>query len=409
MTIPLPPAAHLSVRPVPYANSVGKRMRHAQFGVIVSGVRDINDVSPEEFQVIEKLLYTHGVVVFEDVDLTPAGQWALTGAFDPAAIEYGHGPVGARDNRSVLHKDLRNLSGTPVQLIGNGIVTDQHILQGIQSPCQLRHPSHQSFHKTTISDEDSEKGFTRFYRWHMDAALYQRDPPKVTTLYGLAMPTSRRNVVRYDDGTGDELEVPLGGTAFVSGKVMFELLPPEYKSLAVRMRVKYLPHPYIAIGTAKSRPTGLGMESDDLEVPLEDLPPWEEKHVKTFPVCWKNPVTGHLHLQVHPSGIHELLVDPLPSTAVRTEATLYPDGARITDLKEARDLLYKLQRPGIAPEHVYVVDWKPRQLALFHNRGCLHSITGAFSPDEVRAFWQCNLASTDTPAGPTEQDLHTYA
>lgn len=270
---------------------------------------------------------------------------------------------------------------------------------------------------------------------------YRRDPPKVTTLYGLEMPTSRRNVVRYDDGTGDELEVPLGGTAckylyasstsehlesillthfaplvVVSGKVMFDLLPPEYKSLAVRMRVKYMPHPYIAIGTAKSRPTGLGMESDGLEVPFEDLPPWEEKHVKTFPVCWKNPVTGNLHVQVHPSGIHELvrrdlfsihadrtrtpekknsspspvsqLIDALPPTAPRTESTLFPDGAHITDLKEARDLLYKLQRPGIAPEHVYVVDWKPRQLALFHNRGCLHSITGAFAVRSARNFFR---------------------
>jgi hypothetical protein len=33
---------------------------------------------------------------------------------------------------------LRNLSGTPVQLIGNGVVTDKHILQGIESPCQLK-------------------------------------------------------------------------------------------------------------------------------------------------------------------------------------------------------------------------------------------------------------------------------
>lgn len=259
---------------------------------------------------------------------------------------------------------------------------------------------------------------------------------------------------------------------------MFDLLPAEYKSLAVRMRVKYMPHPYIAIGTAKSRPTGLGMESDGLEVPFEDLPPWEEKHVKTFPVCWKNPVTGNLHVQVHPSGIHELvrprrrhapslrttersspspvqqLIDALPPTATRTESTLFPDGAHITDLKEARDLLYKLQRPGIAPEHVYVVDWKPRQLALFHNRGCLHSITGAFAVRFVRMLsvpgqerdvnlsfpirsltrsarcmfpaslsrspdagltsslshsWQCNLASTDSPAGPTQEDLQLYA
>lgn len=47
--------------------------------------------------------------------------------------------------------------------------------------------------------------------------------------------------------------------------------------------------------------------------------------------------------------------------------------------------MYSMQRPGIAPELVYVVDWKPKQLALFHNRGTLHSITGAFAEDEVRA------------------------
>lgn len=51
-----------------------------------------------------------------------------------------------------------------------------------------------------------------------------------------------------------------------------------------------------------------------------------------------------------------------------------------------------MQRPGIAPELVYTVDWKPRQLALFHNRGTLHSITGAFAEEEVRA-----CASTSFP------------
>jgi hypothetical protein len=36
------------------------------------------------------------------------------------------------------------------------------------SPCS---PSHQTFHKDVLSDEDSAAGFTRFYRWHIDAAL----------------------------------------------------------------------------------------------------------------------------------------------------------------------------------------------------------------------------------------------
>jgi hypothetical protein len=41
-------------------------------------------------------------------------------------------------------------------------------------------------------------------------------------------------------------------------------------------------------------------------------------------------------------------VDPLPNDAQR-EGSLYPDGGHIKDLKEVRELLYKMQRPGIAP------------------------------------------------------------
>lgn len=48
---------------------------------------------------------------------------------------------------------------------------------------------------------------------HIDAALYDLDPPKVTTLYGLKVPQGETQTVRYDDGTGDELKVPLGTTS----------------------------------------------------------------------------------------------------------------------------------------------------------------------------------------------------
>lgn len=140
---------------------------------------------------------------------------------------------------------------------------------------------------------------TELLRSRFSLLRYQRDPPKVTTLYGLRMPTSKRNTVRYDDGSGDTLDVPLGGTAckevfaslgirptfwtvfrtlvsesqsaVTSGKVAFDLLSDKLKSLAVRLRVKYMPHPYVAIGTAKSRPTGLGMES--VSCPFVPAPP----------------------------------------------------------------------------------------------------------------------------------------
>jgi xanthine dioxygenase len=137
---------------------------------------------------------------------------------------------------------------------------------------------------------------------------------------------------------------------------MFDILPPHLQSLAVRSKVRYAPHPYVWMASAHSNSTGLGIESEGLELPYSDLPSWEESKVKTLPVLWKNPVTGGLHFQVHPSGVAAWIVDPLPVGANR-EGALYPDGAELTDLKEVRELLYGMQRPGIAPKLVYPHDW----------------------------------------------------
>lgn len=41
----------------------------------------------------------------------------------------------------------------------------------------------------------------------------RRNPPKVTTLFALSVPEGPTQTVRYDDGTGDELPVPIGTTA----------------------------------------------------------------------------------------------------------------------------------------------------------------------------------------------------
>lgn len=169
---------------------------------------------------------------------------------------------------------------------------------------------------------------------------------------------------------------------------------------------------------AHALPTGLGIEHEGLELPSEELPAWEESKIKVYPMvrysaimrvspdaqCWKNPGTGALHIQVHPCGAQSLIVDPLPEGA-STEGALYPRGGEITDLKETRELLYKIQRPGIAPEVswqcwisgrvtaadnqlVYPQDWDENDMVLFHNRGVLHSVMGAFTPDQLRMFHQ---------------------
>ncbi|KAJ7571997.1 Clavaminate synthase-like protein [Mycena floridula] len=389
--LPLPPTADAS--------------KFVDFGREVKGV-DPGTLSPEQFTEIREALYKHDALLFRDVSLTPEQQYALTKAFDPNSESYGHGNNKTESTKkSILHPDLKTIPRVPqVQLIGNGTVYNHEGL----AEAMLKHPSHTTFHKSRVSVEDEAKGITRFYRWHIDAALYDLSPPKVTTLYGLTVPKGPSQVCRYDDGTGDELPVPLGTTVFVSGKTMFDILPAELKSLAVRSKVKYAPHPYVWMAPAHALSTGLGIESEGLELSLNELPPWEEERRKTFPVTWKNPVTGALHFQVHPCGVAELLVDPLPAGSSR-EGALYPDGAHITDLKEVRDLLYKMQRPAIAPKLVYPHDWHERDLVLFHNRGVLHSVVGAFTKDQVRAFHQCNLAASDDPVGPNEEDVKKWA
>ncbi|KAI0299897.1 hypothetical protein BC826DRAFT_993983, partial [Russula brevipes] len=139
---------------------------------------------------------------------------------------------------------------------------------------------------------------------------------------------------------------------------------------------------------AAAHSTGLAIESEGKELALDELPPWTRTGSRSLQK-WKNPITGALHFQVHPCAVRELLVDPLPEGASR-DGALYPDGTCVTDLKEVRDLLYKMRRPAIGAD-----------LVLFHNRGVLHTVVGAIQPDQVRAFHQCNLAASDDPVGPT--------
>lgn len=386
-----------------------------EFGIIINldsyenQTFDPTKLTEEEFKELSDLLYRHSLVLWRGVKLSPVQQYTLTKRFDPTSTTYGHdNEKSGIQSKSVLHPDLKTLPAQPqVQLIGNGKVIDPEIAPGLDPLPTLKHPHHKTFHKTIVSEEDEANGFTRFYRWHIDAALYKLDPPKVTTLQALRVPEGKHQVCRYDDGTGDELSVPLGTTAFVSGQKMFEILPKELKSLAVRTKVQYAPHPYVWMSEAKAKPTGLGIECEGKELSKDKLPAWKESEIKVYPLLWKNPVTGLLHLQAHPSGAEKLIIDPIQSDQIKSNQ-LYPEGGIIEDLKKVREILYDFQRPGISPELVYAHDWKENDLCLFHNRGVLHSVVGAFGPDQHRAFWQCNIAASDLPIGPDVKDIEKY-
>ncbi|PHH55109.1 putative dioxygenase [Ceratocystis fimbriata CBS 114723] len=353
------------------------------FGAVVNNA-DVNNLSDADFDIIRNALFTHQVLVFKNhAHVTPKAQYEITQRFDPeAAPSYGHGKtIDAK--RSVLHPDLKTIPHQPqVQVIGNGRVAEYEGLKDIQ----LRHPHHRTFHSTTIPEAD-DLSCTRFYRWHIDAALYGLAPPVATTLAAVKVPGGRRQMCRYDDGTGDELAVPLGTTAFVSGYSMYEGLSEEDREFVRTTRVEYAPHPYVWMSGAKSRPTGLGMVSEDKEIPIDELPEVEESKIQILPMLWKNPVTKKLALQIHPSAVRKLHLK---------------DGSVVDDLAKVREIVYKLQRPGISPNKVYAHDWEEGDFVVFHNRGLIHSVVGAFAEDEVRLFRQCNIAGSKLPEGPGE-------
>jgi alpha-ketoglutarate-dependent taurine dioxygenase len=345
---------------------------------------NFKEMTDEQFSALQDALYKYQVVVIKNQSsVTPEEQFLLTQKFDPAATTYGHGKT-LDAKRSVLHPDLKTVPHQPqVQIIGNGIYDNYEGLKDFT----LRHPHHRTFHKVPIKDEDDLIA-TRFYRWHIDAALYDLNAPKVTSLLAVTVPSGRRQTLRYDDGTGEELDVPLGTTAFVNGETMYDILSPTDQEFARTTKVEYAPHPYIWMSGAKSRSDGLGMVSEGLEIPIADLPPVEEEKIKILPMCWKNPVTGRLALQIHPSAIRALHL---------------ADGTKITDLAEVREIVHKLQRPAIAPKYVYAHDWEEGDCVLFHNRGVLHSVVGAFAPEEKRLFRQCNVAASEGVVGPDDK------
>ncbi|EAU34048.1 conserved hypothetical protein [Aspergillus terreus NIH2624] len=347
------------------------------FGAVVDDV-DLENLTDDSWNTIHDALYKHLVVVVKNQHhLTPKAQYLLTRRFDPSATQYGHGKT-VDATRSVLHPDLKTVPHQPqVQIIGHGHVDSYEGLTNIK----LKHPHHRTFHRDPIPDEE-DHDFTRFYRWHIDAALYDFYPPRVTTLLAVKVPKGRRQTLRYDDGSGETLDVPLGTTAFVSGEKMFDMLSPEDKEFVLNSRIEYAPHPYIWMSSARALPTGLGMYSEGKELPLSELPPIDESKIQILPMVWKNPVTGKPALQIHPSAVRKIHCK---------------DGTVIDDLAKVREIVYKLQRPAIRPQYVYPHDWEEGDLVLFHNRGVLHSVVGAFGDDEVRLFRQCNLAAGEAP------------
>lgn len=348
------------------------------FGVELSGA-ELPSFDDAQFAELEQAVLTHQVVIVRNQQaLSPSEQFELTRRFDPTVKTYGHGNRLDIMKQSVLMQDLVSIPTQPqVKLLGHGRIENHAGIPEVE----LRHPSHRSFHLQPLTDAEEERGLTRFYRWHIDAALYELQPPKVTTLLALEVPAPRAQTVSYDDGTGDTLEVSLGTTAFVSGYQAFEALPPTDQAWALRTSVRYAPHPYVWMRNARARSTGLGLISEGKELRRDELPSFDESKIMTLPLVWQNPLTGRRALQVHAYCVEQLLTDGKP----------------LGTLEQCRQTLYDLMRPMIAPSRVYAHAWRPGDLAIFNNRGLWHSVVGSLRATDRRIYHQCNLASSEPP------------
>lgn len=354
----------------------------APFGAVITmpeGVTDPSLLNEKDFALLKKALLTHLVIVIPNqAELPASSQYHLTRRFDPTCEgNYGHAKE-FRHEKSVLRRDGKSVPSQPqVQILGQGTFKNHAGLDEVT----LRHPTHDDFHKDVLSKEEQDAGYTRFYRWHIDSALYGLSPPFCTTLLGIKVPPSTKTQkIKYED-TKEEIEIAQAGTAFLSGATAFDLLSDEDKEIALGTTVEYAPHPYIFISPARATSDGLTMVSENKETSFDELPEWEESKVKKLPMVWTNPETGKHHLQVHGCCIYKLH---------------RADGS-VIELEEARKEVHRVMRPAISPENIYVHGWKSGDLAIFYNQGVLHSVTGHFAEGEKRLMHQCNIASGVDP------------
>lgn len=176
-----------------------------------SKLLDLDALSGNDKETLRKALFDHGVLVIRNqVGLDPTVLVGLAKLFDPAPLDHHSG--GAKqvtDPNNIL--SLNNCSRIPkapqVTVIGRGRIENH---QGL-SEINLQHLDHLSFHETPLSSDEVREGFTRPYRWHMDAPLYENLPGIATVLHAIQVPDLPDQRLAFDDE--QDLEIAAGATA----------------------------------------------------------------------------------------------------------------------------------------------------------------------------------------------------
>lgn len=333
--VALPHAEASNGRVVPIEHAEGSK---AGFGAQVYGI-DLNNFTDADFEFISDALHKHKLLVFKEQPqmLKPEQQYLLTSTFDPdettGGFAHGVDPFLTSHN-GVNFYGIPKRPAIPVQpqvhILGRGPLPDGHY--GFPPGFEVQGIDHHEFHLPPhIPDEEREAGASRFYQWHFDGSLYKIPPPRVGCLLAVRTPKGPDVTVRWDDGTGTEMKIAPGATAMVSGSKALELLDEETRNIVMNSRIEYAPHAFVWMTPAHSTRLGHLLETEGLEKPLDQLPPWQEEHICRYPMVWTNPKTGEKSLQVHGQGAYKLFLKNSPDGEERI----------VDDLKEVRAFMEK--------------------------------------------------------------------
>ncbi|KPV77635.1 uncharacterized protein RHOBADRAFT_33795 [Rhodotorula graminis WP1] len=380
--MPVPTQLH-SLRITPLVHD--PKETKVDFGATVEGV-DLNDVDPETFAVLRDAVLKYRLLVFKgQAKLHPANQLAFVQRFSPGSTNFSHGLdpdyLKRRGNSGAT------IPGVPqCQILGFGQVPPGH--HGLKEDVFIARQDHRKMHKTPLSDEELEQGYTRMMQLHFDGALYGIPPPFVGSLLAVHTPKGNDLTLTFDNENGrGEKRIAPGSTAYFNAAQAWRLLTDEQRETARHSTVTYAPHAFSWIASTKFTSDGSSIVTEGKEVPLDELPPWEASKLKTMPMVWYSPLDGTPSLMIHGQCAMRVHVKRSADDEVKV----------LDDLGEVRAFLQAYQLPILRPEYVYAHNHQEGDLAVWYNQGMWHSITEFPERCGRRIMHQVNLGHNVDP------------
>jgi taurine dioxygenase len=235
---------------------------------------------------------------------------------------------------------VRDQDYTPKQYLATvslfGEPMEQHFTQYALPDCPLVHE---------VSNRHADKSGKRVKHgadWHTDHTNHVR-PPKYTSLYAVALPSSG------------------GDTAVVNMRAGYEALPEE-----VRQKIQGMKTVNVFQGSASARYSGQSADAQAEKKPEPVLQPLVRTH----------PDNGTKALYFHP---------------VKAENIVGMGAA------ESQALLGELLQHSIRPEFIYRHKWRKGDMLIWDNRAAMHRAYFDYDPGQYRLLWRV-LVRGELPA-----------